>query len=331
MAAQKPLLTNMNKSKRLSFAQRHEAWSAGDWGRVVFSDECTFTTKWDQRARVWLAASGRTVVSVWGCITRDGLGPLVRIQGALTADKYSNILDTSSWKSADDLWAAVNEEWERLKCDSSFTEALYRSLPERMKAEEYRDMNRTAEKRTRYPAHGKRGGVSISRQQLALRVAPAARSRVPSKWTAAAPVDNKATEGAEDTAGKTKEESTSNSVDACANADSGRPVGKNHATGSNVGASVKQKAEDSVAVTNAEVKSLPEPGTTSTAPEPEGMDTHTGLANLQAGKRPHDQANSLATLQDKQWRRRATAQNARYEETNPEAAAEHYGRSTAGG
>ncbi|KAH7977305.1 hypothetical protein HPB49_000498 [Dermacentor silvarum] len=37
-------------------------------------------------------------------------------------------------KSADDLWAAVNEEWERLKCDSSFTEALYRSLPERMKA-----------------------------------------------------------------------------------------------------------------------------------------------------------------------------------------------------
>lgn len=144
------------------------------------------------------------MVSVWGCITRDGLGPLVRIQGAFTADKYRNILDTvglphitshitpqhdcifqhdrspvhtakkvdrllqqrgvtvlmwppqspdlniieNVWgrmktslsrlglhgKSADDLWAAVNEEWERLKCDSSFTEALYRSLPERMKA-----------------------------------------------------------------------------------------------------------------------------------------------------------------------------------------------------
>ncbi|KAH7977245.1 hypothetical protein HPB49_000108 [Dermacentor silvarum] len=58
-----------------------------------------------------------------------------------------------------------------------------------------------------------------------------------------------------------------------------------------------EKAEDSVAV-NAEVKSLPEPGATSTPPEPQGMDTHTGLANLQAGKRPHDQANSLATLQD---------------------------------
>ncbi|KAH7978859.1 hypothetical protein HPB49_007093 [Dermacentor silvarum] len=218
MAAQKPLLTNVNKSKHLSFAQRHEVWSANDWGRVVFSDECTFTTKWDQRARVWrpdrtrfrpqfvqrVAASGRTVGSAWGCITCDGLGPLVRIQGALTADIYSNILDTvgfphitshitpqhdcifqhdrspvhtakkldrllqqrgvtvlmdppqspdlnvieNVWgrmkttlsrlslhgKSVDDLWAAVNEEWERLKCDSSFTEALYRSLPERMKA-----------------------------------------------------------------------------------------------------------------------------------------------------------------------------------------------------
>ncbi|KAH7953449.1 hypothetical protein HPB49_008720 [Dermacentor silvarum] len=164
-----------------SHRERHEAWSADDWDRVVFSDECTFTNKWDQRSGVQtelVVASGRTVGSVWGCITRDGLGPLVRIQGALTADKYSNILDTVGLphitshitlqhdcifqhdrspvhtakkvarllqqrgvtvlilheKSADDLWAAVNEKWERLKCDSNFTEALYRSLPERMKA-----------------------------------------------------------------------------------------------------------------------------------------------------------------------------------------------------
>ncbi|KAH7979697.1 hypothetical protein HPB49_010614 [Dermacentor silvarum] len=63
-------------------------------------------------------------------------------------------------------------------------------------------------------------------------------------------------------------------------------------------ATQQEKAEDTAAVPNAEVKSLPELGATSTPPEPEGMDTHTGLANLQAGKRPHDQANSLATLQD---------------------------------
>ncbi|KAH8031976.1 hypothetical protein HPB51_022498 [Rhipicephalus microplus] len=54
MTVQKPLLTTINKSKRLSFAQQHEAWSADDWNRVVFSDECIYTTKWDQRARVWL-------------------------------------------------------------------------------------------------------------------------------------------------------------------------------------------------------------------------------------------------------------------------------------
>ncbi|KAH7978720.1 hypothetical protein HPB49_006545 [Dermacentor silvarum] len=108
MAAQKPLLTNVNKSKRLSFAQRHEAWSADDWRRVVFSDECTFTTKCDQRARVWRPDRTRMKTSL----------SRLSLHG----------------KSADDLWAAGNEEWERLKCDSSFTEALYRSLPERMKA-----------------------------------------------------------------------------------------------------------------------------------------------------------------------------------------------------
>ncbi|KAL1473290.1 hypothetical protein MTO96_038772 [Rhipicephalus appendiculatus] len=108
MAVQKPLLTNGKRSKHLLLAQQHEAWSAGDWSRVVFSDQCTFTTKWDHRAGVWrpdstrfrpefvqrVAASGRTVVSVWGCVTQDGLGPLVRIQAALTADEYSDIMDT---------------------------------------------------------------------------------------------------------------------------------------------------------------------------------------------------------------------------------------------
>ncbi|KAL1466052.1 hypothetical protein MTO96_042972 [Rhipicephalus appendiculatus] len=95
-------------SRRLSLAQQHEAWSADDWSRVVFSDQCTFTTKWDQRAGVWrpdstryrpelvqrVAASGRTVVSVWSCVTQDGLRPLVRIEWAITAEKCSSILDT---------------------------------------------------------------------------------------------------------------------------------------------------------------------------------------------------------------------------------------------
>ncbi|KAH7978079.1 hypothetical protein HPB49_004430 [Dermacentor silvarum] len=57
----------------------------------------------------------------------------------------------------------------------------------------------------------------------------------------------------------------------------------------------QEQVEGTVAMPNREEESTPDPGATSTPPEPEGMDTHTGLANLQAGKRPRDQTNSLAT------------------------------------
>ncbi|KAH7977651.1 hypothetical protein HPB49_003124 [Dermacentor silvarum] len=49
---------------------------------------------------------------------------------------------------------------------------------------------------------------------------------------------------------------------------------------------------------NREEESPPDSGAASIPPEQEDMDTHTGLANLQAGKRPRDQTNSLATTQD---------------------------------
>lgn len=53
IAAQKPLLSAANKEARLRFAISHQSWTVEDWGRVVFSDESTFSTKQDQRVRVW--------------------------------------------------------------------------------------------------------------------------------------------------------------------------------------------------------------------------------------------------------------------------------------
>lgn len=52
-AAQKPLLSKSNIRGRLQFALVHEDWTGDDWGKVMFSDESTFTTQWDQRLRVW--------------------------------------------------------------------------------------------------------------------------------------------------------------------------------------------------------------------------------------------------------------------------------------
>ncbi|KAH6932610.1 hypothetical protein HPB50_008057 [Hyalomma asiaticum] len=97
-----------NKEKRLQFSRQLAQRSTEEWKKVVFTDECTFTTSCDQQARIWrpdntryqakflqrVSKSGRSTLSVWGMITKDGLGPLVRIDGKFTANKYCEILTT---------------------------------------------------------------------------------------------------------------------------------------------------------------------------------------------------------------------------------------------
>ncbi|KAH9365241.1 hypothetical protein HPB48_018531 [Haemaphysalis longicornis] len=52
VAVQKPLLSDDNKAARLRFASEHSIWSVDDRKQAVFSDESTFTTRWDQKRRV---------------------------------------------------------------------------------------------------------------------------------------------------------------------------------------------------------------------------------------------------------------------------------------
>ncbi|KAH6932502.1 hypothetical protein HPB50_006447 [Hyalomma asiaticum] len=86
---------------------QHVSCTMDDWKTVLFSDESTFTTRWDQKRRVWrpvnarydplyvqeIASSRRTAASVWGAVSRDGLGVLHRTEGPLTSAKYCDILD----------------------------------------------------------------------------------------------------------------------------------------------------------------------------------------------------------------------------------------------
>ncbi|KAM7315266.1 hypothetical protein ISCGN_005048 [Ixodes scapularis] len=106
--ARKPLLSAVNRQKQLQFAQEHTSWSPADWENVLFSDESTFTTRWDQRQRIWradntrfqapylqrVASSGRCAVSVWGAVSKDGLGPLIRLDGRFNSASYKELVET---------------------------------------------------------------------------------------------------------------------------------------------------------------------------------------------------------------------------------------------
>lgn len=52
IAARIPHLTERQKRQRLDFARVHEHWVAEEWKEVIFSNECTFSPRWDQECRV---------------------------------------------------------------------------------------------------------------------------------------------------------------------------------------------------------------------------------------------------------------------------------------
>lgn len=72
VAAQKPYLTAKQKEQRLAFARAHEQWTVDDWQEVVFTDELTFSTRWDQQRRVWRPANCRYPENLFICIKREG-------------------------------------------------------------------------------------------------------------------------------------------------------------------------------------------------------------------------------------------------------------------
>lgn len=108
-AKEKPLLTAVQKKKRLAWAKERLHWTVNDWSKVIFSDESKFDVAvGDSRSRVirfkheafHKDCLKRTVkfskgVMVWGCMSGSGLGILEFIDGNVNAEKYQRILDNS--------------------------------------------------------------------------------------------------------------------------------------------------------------------------------------------------------------------------------------------
>ena len=102
----KPLITPANKAARLAWSLEHESWTKEDWAKVLWSDESTFTQFQQSRtSRVWrepaeewsLSCVSATVKHSpsrmhWGCFSRQGVGPIVPLQGSATGATHVEIL-----------------------------------------------------------------------------------------------------------------------------------------------------------------------------------------------------------------------------------------------
>lgn len=105
--ATKPLISKRNRLARLKFAEEHVLWTEESWRRVHFSDESKFNLfgsdgKNYVRRKIGERLSSNCVkksvkhgggsIMVWGSISSEGVGPLIRLQGNINARVYQNLL-----------------------------------------------------------------------------------------------------------------------------------------------------------------------------------------------------------------------------------------------
>ena len=102
-----PALSRKNIELRKQFVDTYEEWMTKDWKRVIWSDE-TKINRFESDARSWYWTSsenndqpggikqtmkfGGGSIMCWGCFTRRGVGPLVRIEGIMRKERYLTIL-----------------------------------------------------------------------------------------------------------------------------------------------------------------------------------------------------------------------------------------------
>ena len=104
-ARQKPPLSDDNIEKRLEFAIDHLDWSEYAWENVIFSDECAFRLA-SSNGRIFIRRTEEEMweedvfqiketqshsVMVWGAISINGGGPLVRAEGKIDAEGYLDL------------------------------------------------------------------------------------------------------------------------------------------------------------------------------------------------------------------------------------------------
>jgi transposase len=109
VARKKPLLSKKNIKARYQWAKDHLDWTEDDWKNVIFSDESPFQL-FQSGGRIFVrrrpgeeflpecmnptVKHGGGSIQVWGAFSYNGVGPIYRVQGIMTGEKYRQILKT---------------------------------------------------------------------------------------------------------------------------------------------------------------------------------------------------------------------------------------------
>lgn len=117
VGAKKPFISETNRRKRLAWAKERKEW-VNEWENIIWSDESKFELfRGDGRRWVWrrpderynieclnpTVKSGQQGVMIWGCFTKNNLGPLVRLEGRVTAAIYVDVLENNLLSFIDSL------------------------------------------------------------------------------------------------------------------------------------------------------------------------------------------------------------------------------------
>lgn len=104
-------ISKVNRQRRILWCRGKRHWKSEQWQKVIFSDETQVVIGQNNSVSLWRKTSEKwkpyclnqrkTPVKVscmfWGCITYDGIGVIVPVDGNLNSTKYIELLDFHLW------------------------------------------------------------------------------------------------------------------------------------------------------------------------------------------------------------------------------------------
>lgn len=110
LETQKIVLDEDKAAVRLKWCRAHVKWTVSDWQKVVWSDECS-VSRYSDAGRLWVTRTsherwssecvmqkggGARISSMfWGCFYAGTLGPIVPMDGSVTAANYLDIIQST--------------------------------------------------------------------------------------------------------------------------------------------------------------------------------------------------------------------------------------------